>query len=276
VTPEEVERGYNNRAAVPDHPHWFAEFRRRSDAAYAGHRHERDVRYGGRPRQTLDLFLPESKPRGTLVFIHGGYWRALDKSDHAFVAPPFLARGIAVATLNYDLCPSVSISDIVDETREAIAFIARQHAARAPRPIIVSGHSAGGHLAAMMLATDWSRHGFAENPVDGAMSLSGVHDLAPLVHFSYNVDLKLTHDEARRLSPVNMTPTTQAPLLVAVGADETSEFLRQSDLIVDAWPRNRPGSLASPMRIVDRHHFNVVLELGEAESALTRATLVLF
>jgi arylformamidase len=276
VTPDEVERGYNNRAAVPDHPQWFAEFRRRSDAAYAGHAHERDLRYGRKPRQTLDFFRPPGAPRGTLVFIHGGYWRALDKSEHAFVAPAFLAQDIAVATLNYDLCPAVSIADIVDEMREAIAYVVSHLADRAPRPIVIAGHSAGGHLAAMMLATDWTRRGFAASPVDGALSLSGVHDLAPLVQFSYNVDLKLTHEEAHRLSPVHMTPLTFAPLLAAVGADETSEFLRQSELIVDAWPKNRPRHTSSPLRVPARHHFSVVLDLCDPASALTRATLALF
>ena len=138
------------------------------------------------------------------MFIHGGYWRALDKADFAFVAPPFVAQGIAVAVVNYDLCPDVSIATIVDECRRAVAWLAREgraHGAGADR-IVVGGHSAGGHLAAMMLATDWRCGRLRARPVAAGVSLSGVHDLAPLVQFSFNADFRLDDAEAARLSPV--------------------------------------------------------------------------
>ena len=119
-TPEFVERGYNNRAAVPDHPRWFAQYAQWSAAAFDRYRPARNVRYGPGPKEVLDVFAPAGKPRGTLVFLHGGYWRALDKDDFAFVAAPFVAAGIAVANVNYDLCPDVSIAAIVDECRRAV------------------------------------------------------------------------------------------------------------------------------------------------------------
>ncbi len=158
MTPEQVERGYNNRAAVPDHLEWFARFDQWSAAARERYRPLRDLRYGPGPLETLDLFLPAGTPRGTFVFIHGGYWRALDKDDVAFVAAPFVEQGIAVANVNYDLCPAVSIAAIVDECRRAVAWTAREgpkHGAAA-EDVVVGGHSAGGHLAAMMNVTDWS------------------------------------------------------------------------------------------------------------------------
>ena len=133
-TPEFVERGYNNRAAVPDHPRWFAHYascRRRRARRYAP---KLDLRYGPGPKETLDLFLPAGRARGTFVFIHGGYWRALDKSDFSFVAAPFVAQGIAVAVVNYDLCPDVSIATIVDECRRAVAWLAREGAAHGATP----------------------------------------------------------------------------------------------------------------------------------------------
>ena len=274
----EVERGYNNRAAVPDHPQWFARWGERSAAAMASERVLRDLRYGSGPRETLDLFLPRGPARGTFVFLHGGYWRSLDKAEHAFVAPPLTARGIAVAVINYDLCPQVAIATIVDEVARAVAWTigeGQRHGASAHR-LVVGGHSAGGHLAAMMMARDWRTDGFPMNPLHGGVSLSGVHDLRPLTRFSYNVDLKLDDAEATRLSPVLLTPTTHAPLVVAVGGDETGEFLRQSQLQWDAWAANRPAGMAGPLVVPGKHHFDVVLEHVDPASDLSRATIALF
>lgn len=276
-TPEFVERGYNNRAAVPDHPLWFARYARWSAAAFDRYRPARDVRYGPGPKEVLDVFAPAGTPRGTLLFLHGGYWRALDKDDFAFVAAPFVDAGIAVANVNYDLCPAVSIAAIVDECRRAVAWTAREGAAHgaAANGIVVAGHSAGGHLAAMMLATDWAAHGFARAPLHAAVTLSGVHDLTPLVHFSFNADFKLDAAQAARLSPVGLTVEAPVPLLIACGANETSEFLRQSQLLWDAWPAVRRPE-AGPMFVAGTDHFSVVAEYADPGSALTRATLALF
>jgi len=278
LTPEEVERGYNLRAALPDHPRWFERYAALSAAAVARFAPKRDLRYGPGPKETLDLFVPPSEASATFVFIHGGYWRALDKSDFSFVATPFVERGIATAVVNYDLCPQVPIATIVDECRRAIAWLAAvgtTHGASARR-IVVSGHSAGGHLAATMLATDWSAHGVANDPIVGAVSLSGVHDLAPMVQFSYNVDLKLDEAEAARLSPIHLAPRSHAPLLIAAGADETSEFLRQSQLLWNRWPANRPPGMSGPLFVPARNHFSVVADYADASTELTRRTLALF
>jgi arylformamidase len=278
LTAEEVERGYNNRAAVPDHPHWFERYAQMSAAAVARLAPQCDLRYGPGPKETLDLFVPHTAATATFAFIHGGYWRALDKRDFSFVAVPFVAQGIAVAVLNYDLCPDVSIATIVDECRRAVLWLAgegRAHGVPAA-PLVVGGHSAGGHLAAMMLCTDWAAHGAARDPIAGAASLSGVHDLAPMVLFSYNADLKLDAAEAARLSPVNFAPRSRAPLLVAVGAQETGEFLRQSRLLWDRWPANRPAGTTEPLFVPARNHFSVVADYADPASALTRRTLALF
>ena len=276
-TPEFVERGYNNRAAVPDHPVWLAKYPELSAAARGRYRHKLNLRYGPGPLETLDLFLPDGALRGTFVFIHGGYWRALDKSDFHFVAGPLLEQGIAVAVANYDLCPAVSIGKIVDECRRMMVWIAKvgpRHGTTADN-VVVGGHSAGGHLAAMMFATDWDALGLAEDPFVGGITLSGVHDLKPLVLSSYNSDLRLTNAEAARISPVNHVSLSQAPLLIAVGGAETSEFLRQSQLLWDAWPDNaRPA--AGPLFLAGKHHFSVVVDYTDPESELIRATLALF
>jgi arylformamidase len=277
-TPEFVERGYNNRAAVPDHAGWFVRYAELSAAARDALQPAQDLRYGDGPKETLDLFVPAEPSRGTLVFIHGGYWRALDKADFLFVATPCVHAGYAVAVINYDLCPAVTIATIVDECRRAIGWIVREGPGRGANAsrIVVSGHSAGGHLAAMLLATSASAWGLARHPVAGAVSLSGVHDLRPLTLFSFNADFGLDDAEAAHQSPILARPATHAPIVVAVGADETSEFVRQAQLLWDAWPANRPQGAAGPMRIPQRNHFSVIADYADAQSALTRATLALF
>ena len=276
MTPEEVERGYNNRAAVPDHPAWIAQFVSRSQRAFEDLRPALDLRYGAGDKETLDLYLPAAPARGTFVFIHGGYWRTFDKADHAFVAPPFVAAGFAVAVINYDLCPGVTIATIVEECRHALRWVERygpQHGAVGP--VVIGGHSAGGHLVAMMFATDWQAQGLARSPFAAGVALSGVFDLEPLVVASMNADLHLDVEEARRMSPVHLAPQVDAPLLVAVGADETSEFVRQSQLIHDAWPGNRPTGANGPLLIRDRNHFSVALDFAYPGTELTCATLAL-
>ena len=277
LTAEFVERGYNNLAAVAEHPLWLAKYPELSAAARNRYQHKRDLRYGPGPLETLDLFLPEGTPRGTFVFIHGGYWRMLDKVDFEFVAGPMVDEGMAVVVSNYDLCPAVSVAKIVDQCRRLILWIAKEgprHGVAADN-VVVGGHSAGGHLAAMMYATDWDALGLASDPFVGGVTLSGVHDLKPLVMFSGNSDLRLTNAEAARVSPINHASLSAAPLLIAVGGAETSEFIRQSQLLWDAWPDNRRPA-AGPLIVAGKHHFSVVLDFADPSSELTLATLALF
>lgn len=277
-TPEFVERGYNNRAAVPEHAMWFERWAQRSAEAMEAFQPQRDVRYGPGPKETLDLFLPDGRPRGLLMFIHGGWWRALDKSDHGFVAGPFVKQGIAVANVNYDLCPDIPVGDIVREMQRAVAFLVREgeRLGAPPAPLVVAGHSAGGHLTAMLHATPAETLGLEQHPVKGAVSLSGIHDLEPLLMYSLNSDFRFDLAEARRLSPALLRPQTTAPIVAAVGADETSEFVRQTGLLWDAWPANRPPGMPHALQVAQRHHYNVVLDYADPDSALTRATLGLF
>lgn len=276
-TAEFVEREYNNRAAVPEHPVWLERWTRESTAAYASSDVRRDLRYGEGPKETLDLFLPRERARATFAFIHGGYWRALDKSDFGFVAPTFLAQGIAVANINYDLCPTVTVAQIVEEIRRAIGWIAREgERYGAPAPLVIGGHSAGGHLTAMMYVTDWRAHGFGRAPFAAGVTLSGVHDLAPMPLFSFNSDIRLDDEQARRQSPINHPATVSAPLLIAVGAGETSEFVRQSQLLWDAWSAQRVTGAVGPLVIPGKHHYSVVSDFSDPASTLTQATLALF
>ena len=278
VLPAEfVEREYNLRAAFPDHPQWFARWAADSAAARARLDSRLDVRYGEGPKQTLDLF-PAANARGTLLFIHGGYWRALDKADHSFVAPPLAASDIGVAVLNYDLCPDVAIARIVDECREAVAWLRREgpRYGLSMRRLVVSGHSAGGHLAAMLVATDWEARGLPAGTLGGALIISGVFDLEPLVQASFNVDLKLDPGRAYLVSPIHLQARTPVPVVIAAGADETSEFIRQSWLLWERWPECHPPGRRGPLFIPGKHHFSVISDLADPASELVRETLALF
>lgn len=277
LSAEFVEREYNNRAACPDHPQWFARWAAESEAARARLTARLDLRYGTGPRQTLDLF-PAARPRGALLFIHGGYWRALDKSFHSFIAAPLVDDGVGVAVLNYDLCPQVSIARIVDECREAVAWLGKEgarHGVPCDR-LIIAGNSAGGHLAAMMLATDWSARNVDPATIIAAFAISGVFDLEPLIQSSLNADLRLDSATARAASPVHLKPVVSAPLLLAVGANETNEFRRQTRLQWESWPGSRPTGWCGPYEVPDRHHFSIVSDLGDATSGLSTRIRVQF
>jgi arylformamidase len=269
-----VEREYNLRQAFPDHPQWFARWSAESAAARSRLDSRLGIRYGSGPKQTLDLF-PAKSPRGALLFIHGGYWRALDKDDHSFVAPAFVDEGVGVAVINYDLCPNVSIAHIVEECRQAVAWLWREGESQGVpvERLFIAGHSAGAHLVAMLYTTDWRRYGVPVDAIRGGLSISGVFDLEPLLQVSFNADLKLDRGKARAMSPIHCTAEVRAPLLLAVGSDETSEFSRQSWLLWERWPECRPAAAHSPLFIADRHHYSVMSELGDRKSELTAATL---
>jgi arylformamidase len=265
----DYEAEYNNRARVPEHPEIFARWARdaelfRADMLKSG-RAELGLFYGDEPRQYFDLFLPEAGEGASLaVFVHGGWWRSLDPSMYSHVARGPIARGIAVAVVGYDLCPNVSIADIVTQIRRACAFFWE----RFGRRMFIYGHSAGGHLAAAMVATDWSSL-YPKAPADlvpAGYSISGVFDLAPLVGISVNDDLRLDAAEARRLSPAYWPLKPGRSFDAVVGGLESSEFKRQSRLIVDSW---KSAAATRYEEIAGTNHFTVVEPLADPQSAMT-------
>lgn len=267
--PAWLDAQYNNRARVPDHEQHFKRWADSSAVARQGLTSRLDLRYGDEPGETLDVF-PAAKPGSpVLVFVHGGYWRSLDKSDFSFVAPAFVHAGAAVVVVNYALCPAVSMETIALQLTRAMAWVWRQAASfggDASR-IAVVGHSAGGHLAAMMLSCRWRQVGddLPPNLVPGAMSISGLYDLEPIRLTPFlQRDLQLTPASVKRLSPA-FFPRPRGMLYTLVGLQESEEFLRQNQLIRDQWG---PTSVPVCETLPGRNHFDVVLGLVEPDARL--------
>jgi arylformamidase len=268
-----VEREYNNRALVPDHPAYFLRWDKDSAFVRETLPCELDLAYGPDPRHRIDLF-PAAKARGTLVFIHGGYWRTLDKSMFSWLAAPWVAAGVNVALPNYRLAPAARIEQIVDDVIEAINWLALngiKHAVATER-MVVSGHSAGGHLTAALFATPWSRLRFDPTRIVGGAPISGIFDFEPLLHFSFNSDFRLDDAAVRRLNLFDKSPTLAAPLVIAAGGAESSEFQRQSRLLAEAW---KPQVVALQI-LPGLNHFSIVDAFAERGQPLHDATLALF
>ena len=267
------EAGYNLRRRHPDYEEHFAVWDAESARIRATLACTLDVRYGDGPGMTADLFPAHDEGAPIQVFIHGGYWRAMDKSSHSFPAEGIVAAGGAAVSLDYALAPSVTLDTIVEQCRTAIEWVA-DNAGRLggdPGRIFVSGHSAGGHLTGMMLCTDWAARGRPADLVKGGTPISGVFDLAPILETSINDDVRLDAAAAARNGPIHNLPAAGAPLIAVVGAGETPEFVAQNRTFAEAW-RAR-GFAAEVMEIEGLHHFNVVSELGRPGSALTGAVL---
>ncbi len=264
--PAWLDTQYNNRARVPEAPAILQDWAARSSAARRQLRCTLDLAYGAGADDRLDLFHPTAAQRGpapVLFFVHGGYWRALDKRDHSFVATPFAEAGALVVVPDYTLCPRVRIDDIALQMVQALVWT-HDHAAAYggdPRRIVAVGHSAGGHLTAMLLACRWQRvrRDLPAQLVRSGLSLSGLFDLEPLRHTPFLAgDLQLTAASARRLSPALFPAPRAAELVALVGGDESGEFLRQNALIGQAW-----GAATVPVckAVPGRHHFSIVEDL---------------
>jgi arylformamidase len=274
LTPQQLEHEYNARAAIPDHPQIFERWRAESRAARDELRCEADYYFGPSPAETLDLYPAAGPNAPLLVFIHGGYWRSLDKQDFSFLAPAFVAAGVAVAMPNYGLAPATSIEEMVRQMLRAMAWLYRHvpELGIDRHRIVVAGHSAGAHLAAMMLAADWPlvADDLPRDMLSGAVCISGLYDLQPLVRAPFlQQDLKLDDASARIVSPVRYRPGNAIPLITAAGGLESAEFQRQNRLIREAWPHCFRHDLPLP----GRHHLATVEALGDPDHALFRATL---
>ena len=299
LSPAWLDSQYNNRARVPEAvqhlQRWAADSATARAALQASGQALLDVPYMADPAlppaaQTLDIFTPPpgaAPPAGgwpVLLFVHGGYWRALDKADHSFIAPPWVAQGAIVVIPNYGLCPAVRVSTIIDQMRQAVAWTARHIGNLNGQPgnpdrFSVAGHSAGGHIVGMLLSTRWAEWGGSVaalpgqpdgSPIRHGISISGLFDLEPIRQTPFLADLGLTPEEAQVQSPIHHRHTG-GQLTAVVGGDESEEFLRQNGLLRTAW-----GEAAAPVAEVlpGLNHFSVVEELTRPSSRLSALVAV--
>lgn len=291
-SPQWFDSMYNNRALVPDFARHLAVWTGHSIDARQEHGCQLDVPYGLGDGETLDVFRAVEAGTGSgkgasgtdkapvLVFLHGGYWRSLDKSDHSFVAPVFTQAGACVVVPNYALCPGtdihpVTVPHIVMQMVKALVWVWRNidQYGGDPTRITVAGHSAGGHLAAMMAACVWRAHGddLPEDLVRNALSISGLHELESIRRTPFlQHDLRLTPEDACKASPAWMPPPPRHGVLASVcGGDESAEFLRQNSLIQQRWGRKVvPVCEALP----GLNHFSILDAMVEPGSRLHQLT----
>lgn len=262
----DYEAEYNNRKLVPESAEIQARWLVASEQARATLNGELDIAYGTTERQQYDLFL--TARRGTQVplvaYIHGGVWQGGDRRAYTFVAPELVARGIDVAIPSYTLCPEATVEQIYDEIR---TFLRALWAKMGRRPLLV-GHSVGGTMAGAMLATDWSEHAdVPDDLVRAAYCISGVFEVEPYVHTSYNVAVKLTAEQARAVSPALWrAPAKDRVLVAAVGGAESQEFVRQSLDVAARW--SATGVKAECVIVPGANHFTVLDELTRTDSAM--------
>ncbi len=251
----------DNRAAVPAHEEHFLNWGRRA-AAFRAHTPPQTLSYGESERETFDLWMPEGAPKGLVVFLHGGWWMNFDRSYFSNLAGGPLTKGWAVAVPSYTLLPNISLTGLVAQARGAVETIA----ATVPDvPLVVSGHSAGGHLSAMC-GVPGALNEATRARLARIVSISGVHDLRPLLGLPVNDVLGITEDEAQALSPALLRPDGDFELVAWAGAEETPEFRRQNALLGVAWG----GYVTTHTgEAVVQDHFTVINPLEDPNSAIT-------
>ncbi|HSU63953.1 MAG TPA: alpha/beta hydrolase [Burkholderiales bacterium] len=262
---------YNNRELVPEHPQFFARWQESSARARGSLKAHLDLRYGDMPGESIDLFPARNGDGRCMMFIHGGYWRSLDKKDFSFLAPSWVDAGVTLAVVNYDLCPRVAMDEIVRQMLRASRWLwlnAEKYGIDRDR-LYVSGHSAGGHLTAMLMCALWPQLDarLPRNLWKGGLAISGIYDLRPLIEVDFlQQDLRLDPALALRLSPAFLPTSTRAPVMTSVGGDESSEFLRQNTLLGERWKNVSAGDIAMP----GSNHFSVMDGLADPSSELFR------
>ena len=274
VTQEQIDEEYNPLISARDASSvvdgWAKKSRRARETLDCKLR----MRYGPTKEEYIDLFPAEDSGAPLHLFIHGGYWRKGIADDFSFIARDLVASGVSVGVMNYSLCPSVKLAEIVRQTRAAVYWLAtnKVELACGLGNLSISGHSAGGHLVSMALATRWVEdYGLEENPIKGACAISGVFDLAPLPYSFLQPKLQLDMGDVRDLSPIYHLPKEAPNLAVVVGSEETSEFIRQSRDFFDLWTAS--GLDGKWLEVPSVHHFNILNGLEDKDSDLFQSIL---
>ena len=274
MTREQLEREYSPRLLVGNLQPYLDQYEKLSAAARAEFPVERDIAYGAAPAEVLDFFPAGSPGSPVQVFIHGGYWRLLGKDESSFAAPAFVRRGAGFVALNYALAPAAHLDEIVRQCRAGVAWVYR-NATRFncdPNRIYASGTSAGGHLVAMLLATDWQgRFAVPDDVLKGGCAVSGIFELEPILQCAVNDTLRMDLAEARRNSPMFLVRRTRAALVLAWAEVETAEWKRQNLEFAERW-RAVNGTCAA-VEIPGRNHFDVIVDLNDPGSRLGHLAL---
>lgn len=270
---EALDRQYNVRAGIPDHLEIFSRWARTGETFRRANPFREDVAYGSEAKQTYDLFPAPGHGRPTLVFIHGGYWQSLDKSDFSALAGLYQANNVNFAVVNYRLAPDVRMEDIVDDNRRAMLHLYRNATSLGidRDAIYVCGSSAGGHLTAALAGTDWASYDAPPDLIKGACAISGLYDLEPIRLCYLNKAVQLDEDDVVAFSPIRHLPKVPLTYILSVGGDESDEFHRlqaQFQTIL-----NDHGLDVQIVRQRDGHHFDAVDRVGEAGSELSSAIL---
>lgn len=273
-TQEELDAQYNVGEAVEDYERYAEFYVEESERAREDLACHLDVPFGPTTAEHLDVFPADDPDAPVVLFIHGGYWRSLSSKEFSFVARGPVSAGVTTVVMNYALCPEVTIEEIVRQCRAAVAWLsenAGRYNGDSDR-LCVSGHSAGGHLTAMLLATDWAgRYGLPADVITGACSISGLFDLEPFPHTWLQPKLQLTWRDIQRNSPIRRIPEEAPPLVVTYGDEEPAELRRQSEAYLAAW--REAGLDGRRLRQPDANHFTAIEGFLDEDSPLCRAVL---
>ena len=266
---EEIDTEYNIGASLPGWESYLDRYIADSAQSRKNLECALDIQYGPTLDEQFDIFPAASTNSPVLVFIHGGYWRALSSKEFSFIADALVASGVTVVVNNYSLCPKVSIAEISRQNRALVAWLASnvQQYNGDPDRIFVSGHSAGGQLAAMVCSSDWrGEYGLPQDTVKGGIPISGVFDLQPLRYSYLQPVLRLSHELLREQSPYLNIPQSGPPMLMSVGEKESSEFHRQAEDYAQAW---RANGMSSQSQVeADDDHFSILFNLVDTSSPL--------
>ncbi|ASU40090.1 esterase [Herbaspirillum sp. meg3] len=276
---EQLDRQYNVRSGIPRFQDIFDRWNQQADV----YRQQltrlppmrSNLHYGMHRLQTLDYFPVADAAAPLLVFVHGGYWRSLDKNDFSHLAEPYRQAGIAVAMLNYRLAPEVDIPEIVADVRAAFAWLYRQASSYGfdTERIYVMGHSAGGHLAAALASTDWRNAGLPTDAIKGLCGVSGLYDLEPIRLCYLNETLQLDGPQVQQYSPLHHLPATKIPVILTAGGAESAEFHRQKNAY--ALALHGAGFPVQQVKLADGHHLDVIDKLADGSSELAQAIIAM-
>ncbi|MCL1073864.1 alpha/beta hydrolase [Shewanella dokdonensis] len=268
----EIDKQYDVEATVPDFGEYVAYFVKNSEYARNNLKCTLDIHYGPTRDETLDIFYPskeqDSKLRPAVFFIHGGYWKATTSKEWSYIARALADLGIVTAVENYALCPKVSVAEIVRQHRAAFSYFWNNAESLGVdrNQIMIVGHSVGGHGVAQLLSSDWqNEYDMPATPYIAAIAVSGLFDVRPIPHTTANPILKITPENAISLTPVLTADHGKVPLLVTVGSNETTEFLRQSKDFAAACEQSE-WQVSSA--ILERNHFNILDEFIHGEGVM--------